>query len=433
MEIKTVLIIHTLMLIVGGIRKCLATERLLVAEGETLVLRCSRKNLSDNGHMEWRNPQGLLLFFNNVKGLRDSRSSISNINSSEYTLHIANVTFKDEGIYKCLLYENEVVPKTFKVKVFGIPKIEMAEDKDKTTIKCSAAANGPPPELSWKISGVEIEALPNTLREERSNRSLAVSLLTVKTHIRKATVMCLAKHTALPRKLMSVIIIENHSVTASTTSYSSTRDELKTDLMITTTSAPVFSGTAHVELSSISESTEVFPTRDSTTSNTIQVEEYSTATNISLTTHNINSSSSPVESLTTNDTGSQVFDEQQGLNEGSPLLILLVTSLVICLLTVVSFLLFRMRKAQLAWKKENEESNQSVESSISKYSHEEKQSQEGSKSGFWNSNFTEYKLEEPPQNTANSVATVDVISETQDSSTAACNKLDLACIKETEL
>ncbi len=53
--------------------------------------------------------------------------------------------------------------------------------------------------------------------------------------------------------------------------------------------------------------------------------------------------------------------------------------------------------------------------------------------GFWNSNFTEYKVDETPQNTANSVATVDVITETQDSSTEACNKLDRACVKETEL
>lgn len=53
--------------------------------------------------------------------------------------------------------------------------------------------------------------------------------------------------------------------------------------------------------------------------------------------------------------------------------------------------------------------------------------------GFWNTNFTEYKLEEPPQNRATAEATVDVITETQDSSTAAFNKLDQACIKETEL
>lgn len=53
--------------------------------------------------------------------------------------------------------------------------------------------------------------------------------------------------------------------------------------------------------------------------------------------------------------------------------------------------------------------------------------------GFWNSNFTEYRVEETPQKTENSVATVDVITETQDSSRTVCNKLDGACVKETEL
>lgn len=33
----------------------------------------------------------------------------------------------------------------------------MAEYEDKTILKCSVAANGNPPELSWRISGVEIE------------------------------------------------------------------------------------------------------------------------------------------------------------------------------------------------------------------------------------------------------------------------------------
>ncbi|XP_016132246.1 cytotoxic and regulatory T-cell molecule [Sinocyclocheilus grahami] len=435
MEIKTVLVIHTLMLIVGGIRECLATKYLTVAEGETLVLKCPRKNFSEDGHMEWRNPQGHLFFFNNEKALRDPRSSIFTLNNSEYTFHLSNITLNDEGLYKCLLYDNTVITKRFKVKVLGMPKIEMSEYKDKTIIKCSAEANGHPPELSWVISGVEIEALPNTLREERSNRALAVSILTVKTHIRTATVKCLAKHTALPKQLINFITIENHSVTASTTRYSSTRDELKTDTMITATSAPAISSTAHMELSSISESTEVFPTEDVTTSNSMQVEEHSTAIDISLITHNINSSesNSPDEFLTKNATNSQGFGKQHDLKESSHWLILLVTCLVICLLIVVIFFVIKLRRAHIAWKKENEESDQSVESSKSKSSHEEKQAQQRRRQGFWNSNFTEYKVEETPQNTANSVATVDVITETQDNSTEACNKLDRACVKETEL
>ncbi|XP_050976421.1 cytotoxic and regulatory T-cell molecule isoform X2 [Labeo rohita] len=400
---------------------------LTVVEGETLVLKCPRRNFSESGHMEWRNPQGRLLFFNNHKALRDPRSSIFTLNSSEFTLHLSNVTLKDEGTYRCLLYDDDVIEKRFHVKVLGMPKIEMVEYKDKTIIKCTAEANGHPPDLSWQISGVEIEALPNTLREERSNRTLAVSVLTVKTHIRTATVMCLAKHQALSQQLIHFITIENQSVTASTTRYARTRDALT----ITATSTPVFSSTAHMELSSISESTEVPPTEDITNSK----EEHSTATDINLTTHLINSSetNSTEDFVTKNATDLTDFDRRRDVKESSPLLILLVTSLIIALLIVVIFFLIRLQKAHLAWKKENEESDQSVESSKSKSSHEEKQSQERRRQGFWNSNFTEYKVEEAPQNTANSVATVDVITETEDSSTAACNNLVRACVKETEL
>ncbi|XP_048036685.1 cytotoxic and regulatory T-cell molecule isoform X2 [Megalobrama amblycephala] len=437
MEIKTVFVIHILMFIVGGIRECLAEKFLTVAEGDTLVLKCPRKNFSERAFMEWRNPRGHVMFFNNVKGLRDSRSSIFTLNNSEYTLLLSNVTFDDEGTYRCLMYEDRVASKRFKVKVLATPKIDMAEFEDKTILKCSVTANGNPPELSWRISGVEIEALPNTLREGRSNRSMAVSILTIKTHIREATVMCLAKHKDLPKQVMDFIIIENHSVTASTSRYSSTRDELKTETMTTATSSPAISSTAHMELSS--ENTEVLPTGDGTTSNHRQ-DEHSTATDINLTTQNINSSESNSTEgyLTKNGTNSQGFgigdnDKQINHQESSPLLILLVTSLIIALLIVVIFFVIRLRRAHIAWKKENEESEQSVESSKSKSSHEEKQSHERRRQGFWNSNFTEYRVEETPQKTENSVATVDVITETQDSSRTACNKLDGACVKETEL
>lgn len=74
-----------------------------------------------------------------------------------------------------------------------------------------------------------------------------------------------------------------------------------------------------------------------------------------------------------------------------------------------------------------------MESSKSKASHEEKQAHDRRRPGFWNSNFTVYKVEEPPQNTTVSVATVDVINEAQDNSKTACNQQDKACVKETEL
>lgn len=51
----------------------------------------------------------------------------------------------------------EFVIQLFFDRITGLPKIEMAKYNDKTIIKCSAEANGHPPELSWQISGVEFE------------------------------------------------------------------------------------------------------------------------------------------------------------------------------------------------------------------------------------------------------------------------------------
>ncbi|ROL54310.1 Heat shock cognate 71 kDa protein [Anabarilius grahami] len=187
-----------------GIRECLATKFLTVAEGDTLVLKCPRKNFSEDAYMEWRNPRGHVMFFNNIK---------------------------------------------------ATPKIDMAEFEDKTILKCSVTANGNPPELSWRISGVEIEA-----------------------------------------------------VTASTSRYSSTRDELKTETMTTATSSPAISST---------------------------VDEHSTATDINLTSF-----------------GKGDNDKQVNHKESSPLLILLVTSLIIALFIVVIFFVIRLRRAHVAWKKD---------------------------------------------------------------------------------
>ncbi|XP_056322854.1 cytotoxic and regulatory T-cell molecule [Danio aesculapii] len=436
MEIKKAFVIHFLMLITAGLRECLATKFITVVEGDTLVLKCPRRNLSENVHMEWRK-EGHVMFFNTHKGLKDPRINLFTSNTLEFTVVVSNVTFKDEGLYRCFIYEDQVSTKRFKVKVLGSPKIDMTEHEGKAVIKCSTAANGHPPKLSWQIGGVEVEAVPNTWLEERSNRTFAVSILTIKTHIREATVKCLAKHRELPNKVMNFIVIQNHSIISSTTSIYSTRDDLKTETIITATSPPVISSTAPVEPWSVSESTEVFATED-TTSKSIQVEEHSTESDISLTTHDITSSESNSTDgfVTKNVTNVQDFGDkgrQYNQKQSSPLLILLVTTLIICLLIVVIFFLIRLRRAHVAWKKENEESDQSVESSKSKASHEEKQAHDRRRQGFWNSNFTVYKVEDPPQNTTVSVATIDVISEAQDNSRTACNQQDKACVKETEL
>ncbi|KAI7793808.1 cytotoxic and regulatory T-cell molecule [Triplophysa rosa] len=430
MEIKNTFVIHILMLIAGGIGECLAVKHLILTEGDTLVLKCL-KNSIGNVHMEWRNPQGHVLFFNKQKGLKDSRIHVFSLNDSEFTIHLSNIQLKDEGVYKCLEYDDKIITKRYRVKVLGTPRIEMTEHGDHKIIKCTTAANDHPPELSWLLSGIEIEAQPNTSWEGGSNRSSVVSVLKVKTHIRKATVKCLAKHRALPKPLVDFIIIENDSVTVSTSSYSRTTDKQITETMITVTSA-AFISTEHMDLTSVSERPEVTSTTESTTLNSAQTQYTDTSDNNSTEGFQIQNATSSEGFVIEN---KHHPDHQIDINQSSPLLVLLVTCLILCLLIVVIFFAIKLRRAHLAWKRENEESDQSVESSKSKSSHEEKQAQERRRKGFWNSNFTEYKVEEEtPQNVTNSSSTREAeIRETEDSSRTASSKLEETCVKETEL
>ncbi|KAA0704044.1 Cytotoxic and regulatory T-cell molecule [Triplophysa tibetana] len=431
MEIRNTFVFHILLLIAGGIGECLAVKHLILTEGDTLVLKCL-KNSIGSVNMEWRNPKGHALFFNEQKGLKDSRTSVFTLNDSEFSINLSNVQLKDEGVYRCLEYADKITTKRYRVKVLGTPRIEMSEHGGHKIIKCTTAAHDHPPELSWLLSGIEIEAQPNTSWESGSNRSSVVSVLKVKTHIRKATVKCLAKHRALSKPLVDFITIENDSVKVSTPSYSRTTDkQMITETMITETSA-AFISTEHMALTSVAERPEVTSTTESTTLNSEQTQYTDTSDN-----------NSTEGFQTKNVTSLEGFgienkhkpDHQFALNQSSPLLVLLVTCLILCLLIVVIFFAIKLRRAHLAWKRENEESDQSVESSKSKSSHEEKQAQERRRKGFWNSNFTVYKVEEEtPQNVTNSSSTREtVITETEDSSRTASSKLEVACVKETEL
>lgn len=60
---------HTGVLFVfTGLTQCLALKQISVMQGRTLTLMCSHKNTNLKDPMEWRNPEGLLLFFNRHKG-----------------------------------------------------------------------------------------------------------------------------------------------------------------------------------------------------------------------------------------------------------------------------------------------------------------------------------------------------------------------------
>ncbi|MCJ8742530.1 hypothetical protein PDJAM_G00083040 [Pangasius djambal] len=401
------LYIRVLFLITGGLTQCLALKQISVMEGDTLTLRCPLKNANMSDAVEWRNPEGLILFFNRHKVLKDKRSKFVTLTSSEFSIRVTDITFKDGGVYRCTRYNGQVSGKRYRVIVIGAPKLEKDEQEDKTIVKCSSSANVHPPRLSWLIdNGLEIEAHPYYESDDGSKKYTAVSLLNTKVPKKRVTVKCLVHHSALHgSKLENFIHLGNQSLTNSqseseTTNYSNTTVNEITEGTSSNGSTNVLSNTtANETTESISETTEGTPLNTS-----------------------INSSSN----TTGNDNRHK--DTRNSEKGNSALLVLLVTCLIICLFVVLAFFLVRLRKAHIAWKKENEESNQSVESSKSKSSNEEKQKQQQRGRGFWNTSFTKYKAEETLENKVQTTsASIQVIDENPQ------HFISRSGIKETEL
>lgn len=51
-----------------GLTRCLALKQISVVKGDTLTLTCPFKNTNMRDAVEWRNPDGFLLFFNRHRG-----------------------------------------------------------------------------------------------------------------------------------------------------------------------------------------------------------------------------------------------------------------------------------------------------------------------------------------------------------------------------
>ncbi|XP_034149064.1 cytotoxic and regulatory T-cell molecule isoform X2 [Esox lucius] len=416
-------------------------------EGKTLTMACHIRNAAKS-HVEWKNPDGHVMFFNHQKALKDKRYKIINLSQSDFSISVSDVTFKDGGLYTCLHYSHkEPVIKKVEVTVLGKPKLEITEHNGKTAVKCSAMANSHPPKISWMLgSGVEIDAQHQPQYLKVKNTYSSMDTLLLRSHKRKVTIKCIVHHPALYNSsLMNFVKIgpnpteESHfttkashwtskqlqnkvltttvshwpspqaskaTPTATVINWSSTRgspastpySQLNTENLSSlsqTKNTPYndtgSNSTNARDLSSVSQTTMNTPYND-TGSNSTNARDLSSVSQTTM-----NTPYNDTGSNSSNDTGT-LLDEterQQGNNRSTQLFIFLVTCLILGLLIVVAFFGFKLRRAHILWKKENEDSDQSVESSKSKSSNEEKQSRGRRANGLFQIGFTKYVVEEP--------------------------------------
>ncbi|XP_046717854.1 cytotoxic and regulatory T-cell molecule [Silurus meridionalis] len=441
--------IRFLLLITGGLTQCLALKHISVMRGDTLTLTCPIKSMKDA--VEWRNPDGLIMFFNKDKVLKEKRNQFVALTKSKFSIQVTDITFRNGGVYKCLRYNKQASTKRYKVIVVGAPKLEKFEQEDKVIVKCSASANEHPPKLSWIMdNGLEIHPLPYYELKNASNKFTASSQLNVNIPKKRVTVKCVVRHPALYGSTVENFIhlgMQNEDTTTSSKHLTTTLGSTESTVIPTIFSSTSFTN-SHSESKTTNDSkTTVNETTEDTSSNgrtsilsnnttanetTETISETTEGTSANKTTEILSETTegtqlnTSIESSSNNTGNENLHVDRQRKKGNSALLVMLVTCLIICLFVVLTFFLVRLRKAHVAWKKENEESDQSVESSKSKSSSEERQKQQQRGQGFWNTSFTKYKAEETP--------------ETETQTTSASVKVDNSQhfisgsgIKETEL
>uniref|UniRef100_A0A3B3I802 Ig-like domain-containing protein n=1 Tax=Oryzias latipes TaxID=8090 RepID=A0A3B3I802_ORYLA len=345
-----------------------ALDHVTVVEGHTVTLNCNM-NSPLKRHVEWKNPDGYVIFFNHIQALKDKRYSINRLSESEFSISISNVNFKDGGTYTCAYYNPNTTEMKVELTVLGLPRMTRIKHKGTTLVKCSAKANHHPPQILWSFdSGPEFRVYEQVRQRDKMYESIAfLQMLPV---MRRIKVKCRSQHPAgHSQLLMDFVKIRQNS------EYNS----------------------FHLNLLPPSPGTSVVPPLSSTSKNHCFSHFFSFV------------NFTDEEQLLNNYmslclfTGSFMKKERQ---RNSILLVLLVTCLIFGLSVVVVFFALKLRRAHFAWRRENEDSNPSEESSKSKSTQEDKnlqgQRQKGiqisnnfyffshRKSYFLNDKFNEY-------------------------------------------
>ncbi|XP_005753234.1 cytotoxic and regulatory T-cell molecule [Pundamilia nyererei] len=444
MELKLVLSVFVLYIEVS----LAVLQHVTVMEGENLSLSCPVTN-ADKTNVDWKNPKGFVMFFNHNQALKDKRYRIDTLSESKFSISVSSVKFNDGGNYTCSHYGDQITEKIVEVTVLGYPKMSKTKHEGKTVIKCTAVGNHFAPQISWKIDDGS-EFLARNQFQQEAKKYISTGMIEILSVEKRVTVKCLVRHPALKSKhLMNFVIIRRdskaslhtstvspHTVKGSTkvpgtttmwirhnrtAVYSTTRNENKPLSESSTVPSSLQASTSDPEMS-ITRSPQIPVTGPTDPHLSTSGWTYSPETTENIT----------IDNMDSNTTGNFDLNMHRKDQENSSLLVLLVTCLICGLLVVVIFFAIKLRRAHIAWKRENEDSNPSEESSKSKSSHEEKTSQAQRRRGLFNTAFTQYVVEEPAK-TMTSVQNTAVITATTSQHQTTAQTLAKCDAKETSL
>uniref|UniRef100_A0A8C4UBW3 Cytotoxic and regulatory T cell molecule n=1 Tax=Falco tinnunculus TaxID=100819 RepID=A0A8C4UBW3_FALTI len=338
------------------------SETITLKEGEDLNLRCTL-NSDDSSARQWLNPHGFAIFLNTQQG-KDQRYKLIHFSKDELSIRLSNVTVHDEGVYKCFYYGIPFKSKNKAVEVLAAPSnpvLEVSRDTERNiTLSCYTHGCKPQPQITWLLdNGIELPGDSKHKLEADGKKWTTTSTLTVLAYGPNSTASCIVRHKALTEeRLMASFQFEDIPKTGTADSFSTV---LEVDTRVSENEQPTgkhaflkhpFALQRNNVLLSIPPGTETAFSGDVT-------EEALSRTEAPLPSENVT-----VISIITFE--KDLKSESIKKKENNLLLPILVAALIFVLLIIVLLFMRKLKKAHGVWKRENDVSEQTLESYKSK-------------------------------------------------------------------
>ncbi|NWI25286.1 CRTAM protein, partial [Sula dactylatra] len=277
--------------------------------------------------------------------LRDQRYKLIHYSKDELSIQLSNVTVHDEGVYKCSYYSKEVKNKMTTVEVLAAPSnpvLEVSRDTERSiTLSCYIQGCKPQPQITWLLdNGMELPGDTKHKLEADGKKWTTTSTLTVLAYGPNSTASCIVRHQALGgEKLMASFRFEDLPRT----------DAISTERHFAQPSEPFwFFSPVIAAVSDPHSSTASAP---SYPQHTAQHQRQPSTTSNQMSHLLVKQKLKP---------------EDIKKKENNLLLPILVAGLIFVLLIIVLLFMRKLKRAHGVWKRENDVSEQTLESYKSK-------------------------------------------------------------------
>ncbi|NXI45086.1 CRTAM protein, partial [Galbula dea] len=158
---------------------------------------------------QWLNPRGFAIFLNTHRALRDQRYKLIHSSAEGLAIRLSNVTVQDEGVYRCFYYGIPFKSKDKVVEVLAAPSnpvLEVSQDPERSiTLSCYTQGCKPQPQISWLLdNGIELPGDTKHKLEADGKKWTTTSRLTVLAHGPNSTASCIIHHQALGEEKLMV-------------------------------------------------------------------------------------------------------------------------------------------------------------------------------------------------------------------------------------